>query len=388
MKELGIYIHIPFCKQKCYYCDFISYSNKEKLIDIYIESMIKEIQHIEKFLNKKQKYTVTTIYIGGGTPSSIESKYINKILYEIKTNLEKCENVKLEIKEITIEINPGTIDRMKLEDYKRSGINRISIGLQSTSDKLLKQIGRIHTYNEFKQAYDLVKQVGINNVNIDLIIGLPNQTINDVKDSIKNIIQMCPTHVSVYSLIIEEGTKLSHQIENGEMRLPDDNIEREMYWYVKRKLEENEYKHYEISNYAKKGYESIHNQNCWEQMEYIGIGVAAHSFIDNIRKSNIDDVEKYIENIQNNCIEKNIIIHEKQDIEDTKLEYMLLGLRKIDGVSIKKFKNKFGDNPIFIYKNKLDYLVKENLIIIDGDTIKLTIKGLDVANIVWEEFVM
>ncbi len=388
MNELGIYVHIPFCKQKCYYCDFISYSNKEKIIHRYIESMIKEIQNIEKSLDNKQFYNVTTIYIGGGTPSFIESTYINELLCELKSTLKKCRNVKLDLKEITIEVNPGIINKEKLNQYKESGINRVSIGLQSTNDKLLKQIGRIHSYNDFLQAYELVKKVGINNINVDLIIGLPNQTINDVSDSIQKIIKMCPTHISMYSLIVEEGTKLSNQIKHSEISLPNEDLEREMYWFAKRKLEENGYNHYEISNFAKKDYESMHNKNCWEQKEYIGIGVAAHSYINNIRKSNINDVEKYIANIEKCCFERNVIIHEEQTIEDTKLEYMLLGLRKINGVSIQKFKNKFGDNPIFIYKNKLEYLINEKLLTIDGDTIKLTNKGLDFANIVWEEFVM
>ena len=219
------------------------------------------------------------------------------------------------------------------------------------------------------------------------MIGLPNQTIEILKESIEKVIELEPNHISVYSLIVEEGTKISKQIENGEMKLPKEEIEREMYWYTKNALEKNGYEQYEISNFAKKGYRSRHNVNCWEQKEYIGIGLAAHSYINGTRKSNIENIEEYIKNIQNNELEKNIIIHEQQGKEEKMLEYMLLGLRMIQGVSIQKFKNKFNYNPIFIYKNKLDYLVKQELIIVDGDNIRLTDKGLDLANIVWEEFV-
>lgn len=387
MEELGIYIHIPFCRQKCNYCDFISYSNKEKLKREYIESITKEIKEIKRKIRKEKKYKVTTIYIGGGTPSSIESKYIIELLKEVRKELEECQNVEIDIKETTIEVNPGTIDREKIEDYKNVEINRISIGLQSTEDKLLKQIGRIHNYEQFIDTYKLIKEVGIQNTNIDLMIGLPNQTIEILKESIEKVIELEPNHISVYSLIVEEGTKISKQIDNGEMKLPKEETEREMYWYTKNALEKNGYEQYEISNFAKKGYRSKHNVNCWEQKEYIGIGLAAHSYINGTRKSNIENIEEYIKNIQNNELEKNVIIHEKQGKEDKMLEYMLLGLRMIQGISIQKFKNKFNCNPIFIYKNKLDFLVRQELIIVDEDNIRLTDKGLDLANIVWEEFV-
>ena len=373
-KELGIYIHIPFCKKKCYYCDFLSYANNCKNVEEYIKTVIKEIESYNL-----ENYNITTIYIGGGTPSYIDSKYIVEILAKLKQKLQNNET-KFNNIEITIEVNPGTITNSKIKDYKKSGINRISIGLQSTNNNLLKEIGRIHTFEEFLEAYNIVKKE-FDNINIDLMIGLPKQKILDIKKSLEEIIKLNPNHVSVYSLILEEGTVLYKKVENNDLELPSEDEERKMYWYVKNTLELNGYKHYEISNFAKKEKESKHNMNCWEQKEYIGIGAAAHSYFENKRYSNVESMEKYI----NNFNEK--IVHEVQNKEDMQKEYMLLNLRKLDGVSILKFKEKFACNPIFLFRNELEKLINEKLLMVDGNFIKLTNKGLDLANLVWEEFV-
>lgn len=373
--KIGIYVHIPFCKKKCDYCDFISYCGKDDLIEKYVDSVKKEIEHV------KIKSEITTIYIGGGTPSYIDSKFIVQILEKIKE-----KNVAQDA-EITIEVNPGTVTQEKLQDYIDCGINRISIGLQTTNDELLKQIGRIHNYEQFLETYKLAKKVGFKNINVDLMLGLPNQRIIDLKESLENVLKLAPKHISVYSLIVEEGTPIANKIENGKLKLPDDELERNMYWYVKNTLELNGYKHYEISNFAKKGYESKHNMNCWNQMEYVGIGTAAHSYRDITRYSNTEDIKEYIKNVQKGEFEKNRIIHEIQKEEDSKKEFMLFGLRKIDGIKISEFKNKFGDNPIYLYRNELKKLSDEKLIIIQDDNIRLSNKGIDLANLVWEEFV-
>lgn len=374
-KEVGVYVHIPFCKQKCYYCDFVSYCQKDSIIEKYINAVKKEIrlQNIQA--------PITTIYIGGGTPSYIESDYIREIIGEIKK-----KNV-IEKPEITIEVNPGTVTIDKLKIYRSCGINRLSIGLQTTNDELLKQIGRIHNYEQFLETYKLAKKVGFKNINVDLMLGLPNQRIIDLKESLENVLRLAPKHISVYSLIVEDGTPIANKIKNGKLKLPDDELERNMYWYVKNTLELNGYKHYEISNFAKKGYESKHNMNCWNQMEYVGIGTAAHSYRDITRYSNTEDIKEYIKNVQKGEFEKNRIIHEIQKEEDSKKEFMLLGLRKIDGLKISEFKNKFGDNPIYLYRNELKKLSDEKLIIIQDDNIRLSNKGIDLANLVWEEFV-
>lgn len=377
--ELGIYIHIPFCIKKCYYCDFISYPNKFEVQQKYVEKLLTEIED-NKELIKSNK--ITTIYIGGGTPSSIKPELIQKVLnkiYEVG-NIEDIENL-----EITIEVNPGTVTKNNLQMYKNCGINRLSIGLQSTKDHLLKLIGRIHNYEQFLNTYNWAVEVGFKNVNVDLMLGLPNQSINDLKESLEAVINLKPDlkHISVYSLIIEEGTEIEKMLSIGDLELPSEELERMQYRYTKNYLELNGYKHYEISNFAKSGYESKHNTNCWEQKQYIGLGLAAHSYVNGKRYSNTTDLNEYLNQSCNDMK----IIHEEQSQEDMKKEYMLLGLRKLEGVSINKFKEKFGENPIYVFRNELQKLVEEELLIVDLDNIKLTEKGLDFANLVWEEFV-
>ena len=374
-KEIGIYVHIPFCKRKCHYCDFISYCNKDSKIEEYIQAVKKEIAW------QKIKSEITTIYIGGGTPSYIESKYIKEILEEIH-NKNVSENA-----EITIEVNPGTVTIEKLTDYKQAGINRLSIGLQTSKDELLKQIGRIHNFEQFLDTYKMARKVGVKNINVDLMLGLPNQRISDLKETLEKVIELQPEHISVYSLILEDGTPIANKIENGELELPEEDVERNMYWYVKNTLELNGYIHYEISNFAKKGYEAKHNMNCWKQKEYIGIGAAAHSYRDITRYSNTESLGEYIRNIQKEDFERNRIIHEIQKEDDIKKEYMILGLRQIEGIKISKFKEKFVDNPIYLFRKELNKLSDQNLISIEDHNIKLTNKGIDLANLVWEEFV-
>lgn len=374
MRNLGIYIHIPFCKRKCAYCDFISFSDKTKLIEKYVLALEKEI---DKCNINKDNYIIKTIYFGGGTPSFIESKYIVEILNNIKKKFNISEEV-----EITIEINPGTVTEEKLKDYYNAGINRISFGLQSTRSELLKLVGRIHSYSSFIEGYNLARKIGFKNINVDLMIGLPVQTLEDVKKDLERIIELKPEHISVYSLIVEEGTKIEEKIKNKELYLPPEELERKMYWEVKKQLEKAGYVHYEISNFAKPGYESKHNLSCWNQEEYLGFGIAAHSYFNGERYSNTEDFDKYFEHPEDSKI-----IHEKQTQEDKQREFMLLGLRKIEGVKISDFKNKFIDNPIYLYRESLSKLVTQGLIEIDIDSIRLTNRGIDLANLVWEEFV-
>lgn len=372
MENVGIYVHIPFCAKKCYYCDFCSYPNKLDKQKEYVHALKEEI----KLRSKKIKNYVDTIYIGGGTPSVINEKYIVEIINSIKENYKVKKNA-----EITIEVNPGTVTENKLKEYKNAGINRLSIGLQSTKNELLEEIGRIHKYEDFLDTYNLAKKVWFRNINVDLMIGLPEQTLEDVQNSLIEIIKLNPKHISVYSLILEEDTKLEVLVNLGKLDLITDELERQMYWKVKETLEANGYEHYEISNFAKKGYKSKHNYNCWKQHSYLGFGVSAHSYYNNIRYCNTYKLEDYIENSDSK------IIQEKQTLEDAKKEYMLLGLRTIEGVNISEFKQKYVDNPLYLFKNELNKLANEGLIEIDLNNIKLTKKGLDLANIVWEEFI-
>ena len=378
MEELGIYIHIPFCKQKCFYCDFCSFANKNEMQGKYVETVINEIKNI----THKEKYTVTTIYLGGGTPSILNPNYIKNILQEIKSSFEILDDA-----EITIEINPGTVNEEKLKRYKEYVINRLSIGLQSANDKILKNIGRIHDYKQFEETFFYARKCGFKNINVDLMIGLPTQAVEDLKQTLEKIIQKNPEHMSVYSLIIEEGTIIEKLINENKLQLPDEETERIMYWTVVNELKENGYNQYEISNFSKKTYESKHNTNCWKQKQYIGLGTSAHSYLNKKRYSNTNNIEEYIKNIQENNISKNITIHEEQTEESTMNEYMLLGLRMIQGININEFKQKFKIDPTIKYKEILEKLQKENLIQITKTSIKLTKQGIDFGNIVWEEFI-
>lgn len=406
IKEIGLYIHIPFCKHKCYYCDFVSYANKKKFFKKYVECVKKEIgkyareNRIMSEHGLEPKYVIKTIYIGGGTPSLIDEEYIEDILKSIRENFEITSNLEEnyeaqdeEIKnynsqiETTIEVNPGTVTKEKLQKYLECGINRLSIGLQAVQDNLLKEIGRIHAFEDFQNVYKWAREVGFENINVDLMIGLPNQTLDDVKESTKKVMALKPEHISVYSLILEENTKLEDMVIKGKLELPDDEIERKMYWYVKKTLEKHKYIHYEISNFARPGFESKHNSDCWNQNEYIGIGAAASSFMNNARYENTSDLEEYISNIENDKPSKNIQLQELLDDESKIDEYMMLSLRKISGVNISEFKRKFNQNPIIRYNKILEKLIKEELIEIDGNNIRLSSKGIDLANLVWEEFI-
>ena len=383
--ELGIYIHIPFCVKKCDYCDFISYPNCYDMQEKYVEKLIEEIEENKEILKNN---FISTIYIGGGTPSSIKPELIQKIINKIY----EIANISIEEEktEITIEVNPGTTNKNNLQMYRNCGINRLSIGLQSTDDIILKEIGRIHNYEQFLDTYNWAKEAGFKNINVDLMLGLPRQDIKILKSSLENIVNLkpMPNHISVYSLIVEEGTQIEKRLNNGELELPDDEEERRQYHYTKNFLELNGYKHYEISNFAKPGYESKHNMNCWEQKQYVGFGVAAHSYVNGFRYANTSNLKEYLNVNYNEKGFKTIkTIEETQNKLDMEKEFMMLGLRKLDGVSISKFEQKFIENPIYLFRNELQKLVEEDLLEVDLDDIKLTKKGLDLANLVWEEFI-
>lgn len=391
MDRFGIYVHIPFCKKKCNYCDFISFSCNGEKYSEYVDSLIKEINSfkgnliantdVEKHevaFNRK----VNTIYFGGGTPSIIDSKDIVKILDTIRSNFEVASDA-----EITIEVNPGTVTKEKLQDYKDCGINRLSIGLQSTNNRILNLIGRIHTYEVFLDTYNLAKEVGFTNINVDLMLAIPTQTMDELLDSVKTVIDLNPNHISLYSLIVEEGTVIEKQLTNHELEYIDEDVERKMYWETKRLLESNGYNHYEISNFAKEGFESKHNSDCWNQEEYIGFGVASHSYMNNKRFSNTCKLEEYIKNCNNNEFSKNVTIQEEQTKQSKMREFMMIGFRKLAGVSISEFERRFRISPLFYFRFEISRLVEEDLIEVDLDDIRLTKKGLDLANIVFEEFI-
>lgn len=376
-KDLGLYIHIPFCKMKCYYCDFLSAPQDGDTIRKYIEALHQEIESLE---DTAKQYIVKTIYFGGGTPSVLEPELFVGIINDIYKRIEVADNA-----EITVECNPGTLNREKVIAYRKAGINRISLGLQSANNEELKSIGRIHTYEEFVSSYDLLQEVGFDNISVDVMSALPYQTIESYKDTLSKVISLNPKHISSYSLILEEGTRLEKLVESGKYKLCDEVQEREMYYLTNQMLEAAGYNRYEISNYAQLGFESKHNSSYWIRTDYLGMGLGASSFINGMRFHNEEDLYTYIQKVTNTediRIDKEII-----DKRDAMEEFVFLGLRMMKGISASKFQNEFGEDIWKIFGTGLNKVRDLQLCEIDndGDNIRLTDKGVDVSNYVFRE---
>jgi len=376
-ESIGLYIHIPFCKHKCYYCDFNSYAQKEQIIPAYVNAVKKEI---EKYSTATANYKIKTVFIGGGTPSYINSRYITDILSFCRSNLDFDPGA-----EISIEANPGTLDTEKLQDFKAAGINRISIGLQSCNDISLKKLGRIHDYGQFLESYNKSREVGFSNINVDLIFGMPWQSQKEWEETLEEVIRLHPEHISCYSLNIEEDTVFGDMLKKGTLIPLEDEKDRQMYHYAVQKLKENGYNHYEISNFAREGYECRHNLVYWKTEMYIGIGAGSHSYFSGKRYNNICNVEDYINRLSTN----RDVVENIEDIgrEESISEYIILGLRLTKGISFREFKSRFGEDLYVLFKNKIDSLVNRGLLIIENEGIKLTPSGLDLANQVFVEFI-
>lgn len=373
---LGLYIHVPFCAQKCYYCDFNSYkinSNQKKEYLINIEREMKFYK--EEFKDK----CFDTVFFGGGTPSILTVSELKELVNNINENF----NIKNDA-EITIECNPGTINREKLEAMKKMGINRLSIGLQATQNYHLKSIGRIHTYEEFEKNYYDALDIGFENINIDLMYALPNQKTQEWKDTLDKIIKLNPSHISAYSLILEEGTKLYDMYQNKEFELLDEDTDINMYNYTIDTLKRHGYNQYEISNYSKENLECKHNIIYWKCDNYLGLGPGASGFIGDTRYSNIEDICEY-----NKCIMQNIR-PVSEEIELTKKdkieEFIFMGLRMNEGINIDVFKERFDTDFYDIYQEVMDKLIKRELVRFDGKNISLTQKGREISNSVFIEF--
>lgn len=372
---LGIYIHIPFCASKCFYCDFYSSQNR-KSEEAYINALTEEILSQAELLSQR---AVDTIYIGGGTPSLIDEKYIVKIIDLLK--LFCTEDA-----EITIEVNPESVTRKKLQAYFDSGVNRLSIGLQSANDATLKKIGRLATLKDFENAYNMAVDIGFKNISCDVIIGLPDETRATFENTVDYVLGLKHiTHISAYSLEVHENTKLDFLVNNNFVTLPDENTEREMKYLLDKKLEEVGYNRYEISNYAKLDFESKHNLKYWNQEEYLGFGAAAASFVNSIRYTNVANIDKYINNIQTGITNKEEI--EEMDKLGLIQEYIILRLRLKEGINTIDFKSKFKQDIYALYNDKIAMLISQGLLEKVGDNIRLTYKGEDLANIVWQEFI-
>lgn len=388
---LGLYVHIPFCVKKCKYCDFNSYKMDIDSKKRYIEDLKMEMELYSNKLYKDNKYKnkeccslnkndkITSIFVGGGTPSILTSDEIREVFISIKEMFDIDENA-----EITIECNPGTLTLEKLKTMKEIGINRLSIGLQAIQEKHLNFIGRIHTYEEFEKNYKDALSVGFKNINIDLMYSLPNQTLCDWKETLEKVVHLNPTHISAYSLILEEGTELYNMYESNKFELIDENVDIEMYEYTINYLKSKGYNQYEISNYSKEGYNCEHNILYWECEHYIGIGAGASGYINENRYNNVESLEDYHLSLvkREKPIQENEILSEKDMIE----EKIFMGLRMNKGIKFEDFKKKFGIDFREKYNKQIEMLLARKLINQSFEGIQLTQKGREISNSVFIEF--
>lgn len=376
---LGIYVHIPFCKQKCKYCDFNSYPGIADMSSSYVDALMHEIRSCSQ-----SGRTVDTIYIGGGTPTFIDDKYIAEIMNVI----DLCYNISKDA-EITVECNPGTADFEKLTRLKNFGINRLSIGCQSSNDNILKYIGRIHTYAEFVECFVSARRAGFDNISVDLMFGLPLQNSDIWLDTLQKVTALNPEHISAYSLKIEEKTPFYSMLENNELIVPNDDQNRDMYDKAVQYLNGNGYRRYEISNFSKPGYESKHNLKYWQCKDYIGFGAGAYSCIDGKRFSNEYNIHRYISATEKNGTaeikDKTIDCSEN----DFMSEFMFLGLRLDSGVSKEDFKNRFGRSVYDVFSLPLKKHTDKTKTITDNGThIKIKPEYMYVSNIIMSDFIL
>lgn len=361
----GLYIHIPFCIKKCRYCDFVSFCDCELFFDEYLDALLNEAKEYSGF-------SFDSVFIGGGTPTILSDTQLKRLLSQIHNIFDIQCNA-----EISIEANPKTLTEEKLSVLSKNGVNRMSIGVQSFSDSELSFLGRIHSSVDAIDTIKLSKKY-FNNLNIDLMFALPQQTKEAVLSSLKTAVSLSPAHLSCYSLILEEGTPLFKEFENGTLTPQDDDTDRDNFNAICDFLNKNGYRRYEISNFAKKGFECRHNLKYWNCDEYIGLGVSAHSYFHGKRFYNTCNLKDYIKGTFH---EEYITLTE----QDKMSEFMIMGLRKTDGIEISEFKKRFSKNPYNIYN--IEKFQKSGLILTDGERISLSPHGLDVSNSILCEFV-
>lgn len=393
-KELELYIHIPFCVKKCDYCDFLSFPADNRTQRRYVDAVQKEIIYYGALYPDRK---ITTIFIGGGTPSWLDEEEIVRILHTVREAFAVEHDA-----EITIECNPGTATAHKLVRYREAGINRISIGLQSAHNEELALLGRIHTWEQFLKTYDLARKAGFSNINVDLMSALPGQTLETFSDTLKKVLALKPEHLSAYSLMIEEGTPFYERYREDEKHreageptelLPDEEQEYAVTKLTQRVLMEAGYHWYEVSNFAKPGYECRHNIGYWKRADYLGIGIGAASLIDNVRYANVRDLEEYCKECESLWEELNIrktICSSTEPVtrEEQMEEFMFLGLRMTEGVSRAEFEQYFGTTIEAVYGDVLRQLQKEGLLVKQEGRICLTERGMDVNNYVVEQFML
>lgn len=378
-KFLSLYIHIPFCKKKCLYCDFLSFPASKELMDDYFKALYDEVRSSS---DKYKDYDIVSVFIGGGTPSFPDAAYIDRLMEILFSSFNINKNA-----EISMELNPGTASLEKLQTYRKAGINRLSIGTQSLDDAALKAIGRIHDSKTFYETYENARCAGFENINVDIMSALPGQSVSEYMDTVKKVAELHPEHISAYSLIIEEGTPFYDM----DLDLPSEDDDRQMYHETRDFLEEHGYHRYEISNYAKNStdekYECFHNKVYWTRGNYLGLGLGASSMVENCRWKNIDDISKYIESPFGNCED-----YQELSKDETMEEFMFLGLRLTKGVDVIAFKEQFNKDIEEVYGDVISRY--QNLGLLEYDStlkhthLRLTTKGLDVANTVMADFLL
>jgi len=367
MKRLGLYIHIPFCDRICNYCDFTAFQGANSKIKEYVEALKKEIE-----LKGNKNFLIDSIFIGGGTPSFIDGKYIFEILEKVKENFIVLDNI-----EISIETNPKTFDEKKLEYYKSAKINRVSIGVQSFNDVILKELGRNHNSKEAFDSIELVKKFDFD-INLDLIFGYQGQTIEDVLYDLEMVKSINPEHISYYALIIEEKTKFKALQNSGKLNFLDEETERKMYHLIVEKLEEIGLNQYEVSNFAKVGKESVHNKKYWNCKEYLGLGISAHSYLNDERFSNTVNLSKYIKELQNGNIP--VDFREKLDMPTKKFEYIIMNMRLKEGFLISDYNRLFESDFLEENKKAVKIGLENNVVEIKDDRIYFTKRGFDIMD--------
>lgn len=393
-EELSLYIHIPFCVRKCGYCDFLSAPADEKARDRYVQALLMEIERYRGTETADRK--IKTLYIGGGTPSILSVNQLDCIIQKIKCTFNFCDDI-----EASMEMNPGTASKEKCRALYQMGINRLSIGLQSTNDMELKTLGRIHSYEDFLNTYTWCREAGFQNINVDLMAALPYQTVESYTTGLRKIIRLAPEHISAYSLILEEGTPFYQKYNSGCYPLPDEEQERLMYRETEQILAQAGYERYEISNYAKKGYACRHNLVYWQGGDYLGLGLGSSSYMDGVRFHNTTDLNTYV----NQCAY--VEDREELSVQAKMEEFMFLGLRVMAGVSGTEFEKRFGKTMEDVYGDVLRKHEEEGLLQIErkedrkeaaaaepakGKTniekVMLTTKGVDVSNYVFADFLL
>lgn len=376
---LELYFHIPFCVRKCYYCDFLSAPADESVRDAYMEALLRET---EERAGEYSDYMVVSVFIGGGTPSVVKARQLAELLDCMRRHYRVSPEA-----EITVEVNPGTVDGEKLEKYREAGINRLSIGLQSGNDRELAAIGRIHTAAQFADTYRAAVEAGFTNINVDVMSALPGQTLESYRATLYGILDLKPRpgHISAYSLILEEGTRFYELAREGRLELPDEDTDRLMYRETKRILGEAGYERYEISNYARPGFSCRHNCGYWNRRDYVGFGIGAASLVNNVRFRNGEDLRRYLERPLE-CREDVQILSTGEQME----EFMFLGLRLTEGVDVLEFRKAFDRTPEEVYGETLQRNREAGLLEYreSGNRLALTEKGLDLSNYVMAQFLL